>query len=185
MKIKQVVTTLFAVVMFSLPLTSFAQPAADAEVLLRQLAVAEDDTAAARLEKQLIALWSRSGSASMDLLLRRGRDALERSDFELAAGHFGALTDHAPEFAEGWNGLAVALYNLDQYGPAMDALEHVLALNPDHFGALRGVAAIHEQTGQPGLAYRANERVLDLRPHDAAALAALARLERQVKGPAL
>lgn len=166
---------------------AFCLPAAaeDADDLLDRLSRAEDATAAARLEAQVMDAWSQSGSPSMDLLLRRGQKALEVRDWGAAREHFRALTDHAPHFAEGWHGLALALFNAERFGPAMDALERTLALNPHHFAALRGVGAIHEQTGEPALAYRAYEKVLELRPHDEDVIEALERLERKVKGTAL
>lgn len=183
MDFKSTVAALTALVMFSLPSTGWAE-SRSAE-LLQQLLAAEDSASASRLERQIVDEWSKSGSAAMDLLLKRGQDALEIDKDSLAIEHFRALTDHAPEFAEGWHGLALAYYQAGRYGPAMDALERVLALNPHHFPALRGVGAVHEQTGHAALAYQAYERVLELRPHDEDVLKALSRLERDVLGRAL
>lgn len=180
MDFKSTVTALTATVMISLPLVVSAE--SRVETLLQDLQGAENATAAERLEQQLLDEWSKSGSPAMDLLLKRGKNALEIQKFDEAAEHFRALTDHAPDFAEGWHGLAMAYYQADRYGPAMDALERTLALNPHHFGALRGVGAVHEQTGHLELAYEAYERVLDLRPHDEDILDALKRLEATVKG---
>ena len=118
----------------------------------------------------------------MDLLLKRGQDALEVEDVAAAMEHLTALTDHAPDFAEGWHTLALAYYNADMFGPAVDALERTLALNPHHFGALRGLGAIFEQVDKPDLAYDAYSRVLSLRPHDSDVIDALQRLERRVSG---
>ncbi|MBV2358204.1 hypothetical protein KUH32_00315 [Thalassococcus sp. CAU 1522] len=159
--------------------------AQDAATLLEQLSQAEDDSAAARLERSVMREWSKSGSAAMDLLLKRGRDALEVNQTGEAIEHLTALTDHAPDFAEGWHALALAYYQAEMLGPTMDALERTLALNPDHFGALRGVGAVHEQVGADALAYDAYARVLELRPHDEDVLNALTRLEGRVKGTSL
>jgi tetratricopeptide (TPR) repeat protein len=182
--IKSVVAAFLATVLISGP--AAAQTAGgDVDSLLERLAQAEDAAAAQRLERQVIEAWSQSGSPSMNLLLRRGQDALERGEHAVAAEHFRALTDHAPGFAEGWHGLALAYYNAERFGPAMDALERVLAIEPRHFGALRGIGAIQEQVDRPELAYRAYERVLALRPHDAQVREALDRLDREVRGTAL
>lgn len=158
-----------------------AQQASAAD-LLDQLAEAEDARAADRLERQVRQEWSKSGSAAMDLLLKRGQDALDVDNIDAALEHLRALTDHAPDFAEGWHTLALAYYRADQFGPAADALERTLALNPVHFGALRGMGAIFEQVDKPHLAYDAYSRVLTLRPHDSDVIDALERLERQVIG---
>lgn len=180
MDYKRTLAAFCALVMFSLPSLAGAQ--GDVSGLMLDLKGAETPTAAQRLENQIMAEWSKTGSASMDLLLKRGRDALEVNDAAKALEHFHALTDHAPDFAEGWHGMALAYFALEKFGPAMDALEHVLALNPDHFGALRGVGAINERVGKTDLAYRAYEKVLELRPHDPEIEKALGRLEREAIG---
>lgn len=183
MDFKSIVTAFLATVMISVPFAGSAE--GRVEDLLAQLKAAESETAAQRLENQLITEWSKSGSPAMDLLLKRGRDALEVKEFDAAEEHFRALTDHAPEFAEGWYGLALAYYEKEMVGPAVEALERVLALNPQHFGALRGMAAIHEQLDNLALAYDAYERVLALRPHDPDVEEAMKRLETKVKGVTL
>lgn len=188
MDFKSTATAFLAVVMFSLPYAASSQATSAedrAERLLSELAEAENDMAARRLESQVVAEWSKSGSPAMDLLLKRGRDALEVENTEGALEHFTALTDHAPDFAEGWHGLALTFYQAEMFGPAMDALEHVLALNPDHFGALKGVGAINEQVGRSALAYNAYLQVLELRPHDEDTLKAMERLEGEVMGVTL
>lgn len=180
MEYKRILAAFCALVMISLPSDGRAQDRA--ETLLQELLEAETEVAAQRLENRIIAEWSKSGSASMDLLLKRGRDALEVKDTEAAVEHFRALTDHAPEFAEGWHGLALAYFDAELYGPAMESLERVLALNPKHFAALRGVGAINERVGKRTLAYRAFEKVLELRPHDPVVEKAMDRLEREAIG---
>ena len=91
----------------------------------------------------------------MDLLLRRGNEALEAEDYAAALEHFSALTDHAPDFAEGWNGRATAFYLMDEYSLAIADVERVLALEPRHFGALSGLAFMLEAMGEPELALEA------------------------------
>lgn len=175
-----------AVAAFLLAFVAFAGPAMaqdeTADDLLDKLAEAEDETAAQRLERQIRQEWEKSGSAAINLLLKRGQDALDVDDVAAALEHLRALTDHAPEFAEGWHALALAYYRAEMFGPAVDALERTLALNPDHFGALRGLGAIFEQVDKPNLAYDAYSRVLSLRPHDSDVIDALERLELRVNG---
>lgn len=153
--------------------------------LLNRLANAETAAAGRRIEREIRLEWSKSGSPAMDLLLKRGNDALEVGDVEKAIDHFTALTDHAPDFAEGWHGLAQAYYRRELYGIAMDALQRVLAINPDHFGAMRGVAAVLEQVGRPDEAYEVYSRVHDMHPTDEDVNGALDRLKSQVTGRTL
>ena len=120
-----------------------------------------------RVEGQVEAIWSRSGSPSMDLLLRRAGAEMGAENFPAAADHLTALTELAPDFAEGWNARATVYYSMGEYALSMADLEHVLALNPNHFGALAGIGLILEQLGEPApalKALRAAERLNPNRP---------------------
>ncbi|SFD45043.1 tetratricopeptide repeat protein [Roseivivax sediminis] len=182
-KFKSTVAALAAIVMISLPVSVSAQVGSDRSAeLLADLAEAEDRVAAGKLERELRLEWSKSGSPAMDLLLKRGRDALEVNDTGAALEHLRALTDHAPDFAEGWLALATAYYAEEMFGPAAHALERTLALNPDHFGALQGLGAIYDSLEKPQLAYDAYAAAARLRPHDEDLDAALTRLEREATG---
>lgn len=120
-----------------------------------------------RIEEQVEGIWSRSGSPSMDLLLRRAGSEMGAENFAAAADHLTALTELAPDFAEGWNARATVYYSMGEYSLSMADLEHVLALNPNHFGALAGLGLILEQLDEPApalKALRAAERLNPNRP---------------------
>ncbi len=135
-----------------------------------------------RIERDLVNEWSQSGSATMDLLLERGREALAEGDTDAAIEHFTALTDHAPDFAEGWHIRATAYFQAGLIGPALADLEQAIALNPNHFGALTGIGTIMEETGHPERALRAFEAAHDIHPHHPRINAALERATRAVGG---
>lgn len=182
--LKRIVAALALIVTYSLPLSAQTADIQDESVLLEQLATA-DAVDAIRIDRQLQALWSKSGSASMDLLLKRGRDALEVSDTRAAIEHLTALTDHAPEFAEGWHARASAYFEADLIGPALGDLEHALALNPNNYNAIFGLGAILETLGDKPRAFEAYERVLAINPHHEEAIKARDRLAGQVGGTSL
>jgi len=115
-------------------------------------------------------------------LLKRGEDALASREFTKAVEHFTALTDHAPGFAEGWHGRARAFFGLGEYGLALADLRQTLALNPSHFGAIYGLAALLEQLEKPEEAYDAYKILLNLYPAHEKALEGISRLEPSVNG---
>jgi tetratricopeptide (TPR) repeat protein len=131
-----------------------------------------------KIEGEINRIWSQSGSPAMDLLLSRGNQALEAEDYFGAVEHFSALIDHAPGFAEGWNGRATTYYLMGEYGLSISDVEHVLALNPRHFGALAGLAFMLESMGEPELALRALHAVQALNPNRPNINEAVTRLER-------
>jgi len=186
--LKRTVAAIAAIVAFSLPLfATESEPSADLTdelALLQELSQA-DQAEARRLDRQLRALWDKSGSASMDLLLKRGRDALETGDGRAAIEHLTALTDHAPGFAEGWHVRAMAYFEAGLYGPAVADLERALSLNPNHFNAMIGLAAILETVGRPEQAYEVYGRAQAIHPHHEDVTKALDRLAPQVRGKSL
>ncbi len=135
-----------------------------------------------RVERELLGEWSKSGSASMDLLLQRGRDALQAGDTEAAIEHLTALIDHAPAFAEGYNARATAYYQAGHFGPSMEDIARVLSLNPNHFAALSGLGLILEETGFHDRALEAFRAAHAIHPHQPGIRTSLERLERKVAG---
>ncbi|UYP66721.1 tetratricopeptide repeat protein [Thalassobacter stenotrophicus] len=156
----------------------------DARELLETLREAPVEEAA-RLTGEILERWSHSGSAALDYLLSRGRDALDAEDYGAAIEHLTALTDHAPDFAEGWNARGTAFFLTERFGLAAADLERALVLNPNHFGALSGLGVIYERIDQPKAALQAFEEALKIHPHMEDVRAAVERLRAQTQGVAL
>jgi len=154
-----------------------AQQDGGVDALLETLRTAPPEQAAVA-ERDVLRAWSRSGSAAMDLLLKRGREAMAVGEFKTAIEHFTALTDHAPQFAEGFHARATAFYRAELYGPALDDLETALALNPDNFNAIFGLGVLVEELGDDRAAATLYRRVLALNPHHENAGKALEQLKK-------
>lgn len=179
-KLYPVVTALSLTVGNSLPVA--AQSSLDEKLqALRDAEPAE----ATRLTREIEREWSQSGSTALDMLLRRGRDALENEQPDIAIEHLTALIDHAPGFAEGWHARATAFYMKDLYGPALNDLEKALTLNPDNYNAIFGLGVMFQEFGDSARAERAFQQVLDLHPHHENATKALEQLKAQGIGRTL
>ena len=138
-----------------------------------------------KLERQIIQEWSKSGSAAMDLLLKRGREAILAGKHDIALEHLTALTDHAPGFAEGWNARATALFHLRMYGPAIEDIGRALALNPRHFGAMTGLATVLQELGMMEEALEVWHMVREVHPNISGLEQGIEMLERLLEGQRL
>ena len=154
---------------------------AELDALFKRLQSADSETWEP-IEQEIWAEWSNSGSAAADLLLNRGRSAMAAGDLEAAIEHLTALTDYAPDFAEGWNARATAYFQANLYGPSVDDIGRVLALNPRHFGALSGLGMILEELGYEKEALKAYREVQEIHPHRPNVQEAIDRLQREVAG---
>ncbi|AUQ57670.1 hypothetical protein MACH17_28770 [Phaeobacter inhibens] len=179
--LKAIVAATSLTVLFSVPLQARSESPADEAGLLAALAQADPDEAIS-LDRSLQALWGSSGSPAMDLLLKRGKDALDRGDTRIAIEHLTALTDHAPGFATGWYERARAYFTAGLFGPAVADLEQTLMLNPNDYNAIFALGAMFEQFNDPQNAYEAYKRAQAIHPHHEAITNALDRLKTTVEG---
>lgn len=178
---KPIVASLVLAVGISLPPGADALERERLDRLYDELAQAEGD-AANFIERQIWEEWAKSGSPAIDLLLNRGREALENEDWEAAVEHFTAAADHAPDVFEAYNGRATAYFHLGLYGPALDDLARVLALEPRHFGAMTGLAVILAEIGETEEALRAFREVARINPSDSEVQEQISNLELQLRG---
>ena len=180
--LKHTVTALGCAVLLCGP--AYGQQSPKIAELLEALRTAPMDQAQSA-ERNVQREWSKSGSAAMDLLLKRGRDAMAVGEYSVAIDHLTALTDHAPDFAEGFHARATAYYRADLYGPAIADLETALALNPDNFNAIFGLGVLLEELGDSRRAAELYRRVLALNPHHQNADKALEQLKSEGIGRTL
>lgn len=153
------------------------------DALFAQLKQADDSNWQA-LERVIQTRWAQSGSASVDLLYERAKSAIEAKDLTTAFGHLTALTDHAPDFAEGWHLQATAYFRAERFGLALDSLRRALALEPRHFDALEGVAVVLEVLDEPERALGIYREVLAIHPQNPDVKEAVTRLTDSL-GPRL
>ena len=139
----------------------------------------------ARIERQILRLWGRSGSDTIDYLFGRGQAALQAGQADDAIEIFSAVIDHDPDFAEAWNGRATAYYMANRLGQSLADIEQVLIRNPSHFGALAGMGMILEQLNRPEDALRAYRASLAVHPYQPGVLESVARLELASTGSSL
>lgn len=135
-----------------------------------------------QIENAIWEEWSETGSPSLDLLLQRGREAMNLGNTAEAIEHFTALIDSAPDFAEGYNARATAYFEAGLFGPSFADIAKVLSLEPRHFGALAGLGVILEETGDRKRALEAFRAAHAIHPHRSDLREAVERLEVELQG---
>ena len=153
-----------------------------AEELLADLAMAQDEEDAEDIERRLQILWSRSGSATADLLFTRSDEALEADEFEIAEQLLTEVTDLAPNFAEGWHRHAIIELRQERFEEAMTSLRHTLALEPKHYLAMAALGSILEEFGDTERALTAYREALTINPYVDGLAERVRELTRDVEG---
>jgi tetratricopeptide (TPR) repeat protein len=145
----------------------FADPALRGEVLKElydQLRKAKDAAAAQPILEAIEVTWHRSGSDTIDLLMSRVDAFVLQGDLDLATQVLDAVTDLAPEDAEAWYQRAIVHSMQDDSEAALADLKHTLAIDPNHYKALRDLGAALAQSGDKKGALDAYRRALEVNP---------------------
>lgn len=150
--------------------------------LYAHLAQAPDAMRAGPIAETIEELWLQSDSPTIGVLMGRSLKALQEERQELALQFLDAVVELAPDYAEGWNRRAYLLYLQDDYERALGDLRRALALEPNHFKALEGLARILREIGQKKNALQAYEQLLRIHPHVSGGREAVEELTVEVEG---
>ncbi|OJU00849.1 MAG: hypothetical protein BGN83_22595 [Rhizobium sp. 63-7] len=175
-------TILALAFLLALPLPSFAadkatqviieQPQASEtsrqriDNLFAQLKRQRDPDTAKGIANQIAMEWNDSGSATVNLLMQWAETAIGEKRNAAAFDFLDQVTLLKPDYVEGWNRRATLHYALGNTRKSMSDINRVLALEPRHFGALAGMAAIMSESNREALALKAWERYLEIYPAD-------------------
>jgi tetratricopeptide (TPR) repeat protein len=132
--------------------------------LFAELAATKNDAEARAIEQRIWTFWRGFADAQSRQFLEASRDAQLRFDYGEALVYLRALVKHAPQFAEGWNQLGYVYFLAGKYDESLDAIAHVLALEPMHYAALAGQGIILYQQGKIDEAQAPLKRALAIDP---------------------
>ncbi len=126
--------------------------------------------------------WRDSGSATVNLLMQQADKAMAEGKDTAAFDYLDEVIQLAPTYVEGWNQRATLHFKAGNYRKSMSDINHVLALEPRHFGAIAGMATILTSYGRDELAMDAWQRFLDIYPAERRAQKSLGDLADKLAG---
>ncbi|GJD37032.1 tetratricopeptide repeat protein [Methylobacterium aerolatum] len=150
--------------------------------LFARLKATEDVAEAKGIAKLIEQRLDRSGSATVDLLTSRARQAMVSRDFALAAELMDRATALEPRWAEGWNRRATVFWLLSDKGEAVADLQRALVLEPRHFEAWSALGKIYQSMDDDARALAAYRRALAIYPTMDSVKEAVDRLAPSVDG---
>lgn len=150
--------------------------------LYAHLATAADPGEATAVASAIEMIWVQSGSDTISLLLARATQAISEKRLDLARELFDAVVDLAPDFAEGFARRAFLHYTENDNTRALGDLRRALALEPNHYRALDGLATILKEIGEKRAALKALKQLELVHPHWPGLEEALREMERAVEG---
>ena len=147
------------------PMAGLSETAAkERAALFAALKATKDDAGAREVEERLWTFWRGLGDATSTSLLKKAEAAQLEFDYGHALEALSEMVKHQPDFAEGWNRLAYALFLANSYDAALAALDKAIALEPMHYAALAGKGVILIRQGNDTDGVAALKRALEINP---------------------
>lgn len=150
--------------------------------LFGRLKASEDPGEAKGIARLIEQRLDRSGSATVDLLTARARQAMVARDFPLAAELMDRATALSPTWSEGWNRRATVFWLMSDKGEAVADLQRALVLEPRHFEAWSALGKIYQSMDDDAHALAAFRRALAIYPQMDSVKEAVDRLAPTVDG---
>ena len=132
-----------------------------------------------KIVSDIWALWVQNDSPTAELLIRQGTAAMNAHEYEAAEKTFIQLVESYPDYAEGWNKRATLYFMEGRFDASLVDIQHVLDLEPRHFGALAGKAAILRAQGHGREALKVMRETLAINPHMTSIIDAIKQLEKE------
>ncbi len=150
--------------------------------LYANLATTDDHRLGGDIGAAIEKLWRLDGGDTVNLLIDRGEAFSMHMEQDKALKLMDAAVDLAPDYAEAWSHRAYVHYRMNNYEAALGDLRRALALEPNHFRALDGMAKILGLLGEKKGALKAYEQLLKIHPNIEGAPAAAEELRKAVEG---
>jgi tetratricopeptide (TPR) repeat protein len=132
-------------------------------------------------ERSMWLIWLRSGDPETDKILYLGMELMQSSQLQNAIQAFTRVIKRAPDFAEGYNKCATALYLAGQYKESITDCDVTLRLNPFHFGALFGKGLNYMRLNDLPKALKAFQDTLRVIPYSDSAKSFIDAIEKKLK----
>lgn len=157
-------------------------PPNDLDILFSALAKTRAPEDAKPIEEQILAHFMVSGSPSVDLLMTRAAAALTGGDKPDARRLLDAVTDVAPNYAEGWHQRGKMQAEGGDDAGAIISLNRTVTLNPREFEAYAELGMVLLQSGDKKDALGVLRKAIALDPHFENLDHEVERLSRDVEG---
>ena len=157
-------------------------PAATLDKLFDRLVAAKTPEEARGVANLIQRRWARSSSPTADLLMTRAQTAMKGKQVELAIELLDRVISLEPDWAEGWNQRANALFLLGDPIRSLYDIGETLKREPRHYGAMMGLGTILRQQGDDKRAMVAFRQALAIYPQLEAVKNAVDSLKIEVDG---
>ena len=154
--------------------------------LFEQLKKSNKISIASEIEMKIWNIWSiHPTQEKLTQSLAKGSELMSKGELETAYKIFSIIIDSAPDWAEGWNKRATALYLMGRYQDSLNDIDEVLKRESRHFGALSGQGLVQIKLGKYEEAIKSYQAVQKIYPSLMAAKVMIPQLRKLIEDNAI
>ena len=154
--------------------------------LFEQLKKSNNASLAFEIEMKIWNIWSTHPTHdSLTQSLAKGSGLISKGELEAAYKIFSTIIESAPDWAEGWNKRATALYLMGRYQESLKDIDEVLKRESRHFGALSGQGLVQTELKNYEKAIKSYQAVQKIYPSIRAAKVMIPQLRKLIKEEAI
>ncbi len=168
---RKLAATILAVLIWAVaaaPSSAFADPYVDnaaIDELFQELRVADNEAEANQISNQIWSYWFNPTDPKLATRMSVASNLIGEGLFDAALDELSEIVEAYPDYAEGWNQRATLNYRLDNLEASLADIEHVLAIEPRHYGALAGRVLIYLKQGRQAEALAQMIAALAIHPY--------------------
>lgn len=134
------------------------------DLLFNNLKLAENESDAKIIEREIWNVWMESGDLKIDSLLQDAMRKRRVYDYNGSVEILTEIINEKPDFSEAWNQRATVYFLQEKYEKSLIDISKTLELEPRHFGSLAGRAVIRWRQAKPALAHQNIIEALKVHP---------------------
>jgi tetratricopeptide (TPR) repeat protein len=150
--------------------------------LYAYLATEGDHRQAGEIGGMIERLWRLQGGDTVNLLIDRGDLFSAQNQSDKGLPFLDAAVELEPQYAEAWSHRAYIEYRMNNYAAALGDLRRALAIEPNNFRALDGMAKILVQMGEKKAALEVYNQLLKVHPNIEGGEKERDELKKEVEG---
>ena len=168
---RKLITLLRALLVLPLlaaPLPAIADPYVDnaaVDELFGELRIAASEMEADQISRQIWTYWFAPSDPKLALRMSVAGNFLSEGNLSGSLLELDGIVTEYPDYAEGWNQRATVYYMLNKLDASLADIEHVLAIEPRHYGALSGRVLIYLKQGKQAEALKDMIAALAIHPY--------------------
>lgn len=154
-------TTIFLSILLLTKLSHADQNHPNLKILFQEL---KNSSSPKKIESKIWELWLKHNNPEIESAMNESIVLMNSRHKSMALKGFSKIIEIDPNYSEAWNKRATVYYIMMDFDKSIVDIAQTLLLEPNHFGALSGLAMIYYQQGKKELTKEVIFKLIEIYP---------------------